>query len=205
MLLQTALNTALQLGAVLLLSVLVWLIVARRRTRFVEWIGLVAAPRRALLYGLALGVLTAATVLMVPAARELAGSANSVPGQALAHGATPAAIVSLLILALIKTALAEEILFRGLLGKRLIARFGFMVGNSVQAALFGAIHLVVLLSPAASMGLGIFTVAVTTALGFANGWLNERFGSGSILPGWAAHGSANLLTYLAVAAMLDMT
>lgn|GEM_PF-6247348 len=31
--------------------------------------------------------------------------------------------------------------FRGFLGKRLIARFGFAVGNTIQAVVFGLLHI----------------------------------------------------------------
>ena len=41
---------------------------------------------------------------------------------------------------MIQTGLSEEILFRGFLGKRLIAKFGFAVGNVVQGLLFGTLH-----------------------------------------------------------------
>jgi len=108
----------------------------------------------------------------------------------------------LAILALFKTALAEELLFRGLIGKRLIARLGFGIGNACQAALFGAVHLLVALSPLATAGLVAALVAFTAATGFINGWLNEKRGGGSILPGWAAHASANLIAYAAVATSL---
>ena len=76
---------------------------------------------------------------------------------------------------------------------------GFAWGNSLQAVLFGAIHLLLLLSPDATPGLVGLIVGVTAAQGFINGWLNEKWGRGSILPGWAAHAGANLTSYLLLA------
>ena len=99
------------------------------------------------------------------------------------------------IAALFKTAFAEELLFRGIIGKRLIAWKGFAVGNSLQALLFGLIHFSLLALASASLGLVLLVVMATSALGFVAGWLNESRGEGSILPGWSLHGSANLLAY----------
>lgn len=44
------------------------------------------------------------------------------------------------MIALFKTPLTEEILFRGFLAKRLISIAGFIKGNLLQSAIFGAIH-----------------------------------------------------------------
>jgi hypothetical protein len=44
-------------------------------------------------------------------------------------------------------------------------------------------------------------VALTGIMGWVNGWLNERLGNGSIVPGWIAHGLTNVISYLAVASI----
>ena len=56
--------------------------------------------------------------------------------------------------------------------------------------------------PAASTTIVIFMAVFTGAFGWVNGWLNEKLGGGSILPGWAAHGTANLCAYMAMALFL---
>lgn len=110
-------------------------------------------------------------------------------------GGGPWGFVALAVAALFKTAFAEELLFRGIIGKRLIAWQGFAIGNSIQALLFGLIHFSLLALANASLGVVLLVVMATSVLGFGAGWLNERHGGGSILPGWSLHGSANLLAY----------
>ncbi len=80
----------------------------------------------------------------------------------------------------------------------MIGWLGFGIGNAIQAALFGAAHLLLLLAPDVTTGFAIGMVVFTGLLGWVNGWLNEKYGGGSILPGWAAHAAANLCSYLSV-------
>jgi CAAX protease family protein len=201
MLIGAVAGTVLQLGFVAALCASAWLVFARRRTGFRRWLGLQKAPLRSVALGLALGASGAAILISVPSIREAAGGAGSVPRSALADGNGASAFVALVILAPFKTALAEELLFRGLIGKRLIAGLGFGLGNACQAALFGAAHLLVALTPLATTGLVAALVVFTAVAGFINGWLNEKRGGGSILPGWAAHASANLIAYAAATAL----
>jgi len=48
-----------------------------------------------------------------------------------------------LIIAWLKTSLAEEIFFRGFIGKRLIDRLGFLRGNGLQSVIFAAVHVAI--------------------------------------------------------------
>jgi len=90
-------------------------------------------------------------------------------------------------------ALGEEIFFRGLLGGGLVRRFGFAVGNLVQAAIFLLPHLLLL-----QLGTAIWPVFIVQfAAGWLQGWLRHR--SGSFLPGWLVHTLTN--TVSAVSAM----
>lgn len=85
----------------------------------------------------------------------------------------------------IYTALGEEIFFRGLLGGWLVRRFGFAVGNSVQALIFLLPHLLLLL-----VSLSLWPIVLVQLLaGWLLGWL--RYRSDSILPGWLAHSLLN--------------
>ncbi|MDZ7774080.1 MAG: CPBP family intramembrane glutamic endopeptidase [Balneolaceae bacterium] len=65
---------------------------------------------------------------------------GSMTGSLRAMAFGPEAVGILLVTALVKTALAEEILFRGFLAKRLIAWLGYARGNLLQAVFFGALH-----------------------------------------------------------------
>jgi membrane protease YdiL (CAAX protease family) len=53
----------------------------------------------------------------------------------------PSAFAIIVVVAFIQTGLAEELLFRGFMAKRLIALLGFQRGNALQALLFVAPHL----------------------------------------------------------------
>jgi membrane protease YdiL (CAAX protease family) len=82
----------------------------------------------------------------------------------------------------IYVALGEELFFRGLLGGWLMRHLGYWVGNSVQSLVFLAPHLLVL-----SAGLELWPLLLAPLVsGWFYGWLLYR--SGSILPGWLAHG-----------------
>jgi hypothetical protein len=53
--------------------------------------------------------------------------------------------------------------------------------------------------PEAKTGAVVTLVLFTAATGWLNGWMKYRLAKGSILPGWAAHGTANLLAYTIIA------
>lgn len=95
----------------------------------------------------------------------------------------------------IYTALGEEIFFRGFLGGWLIRRFGFTIGNTVQALIFLVPHLFLLM-----ININFYPIILPQLLvGWVLGWL--RYRSNSILPGWLAHSLANALAALVVMAM----
>ena len=87
----------------------------------------------------------------------------------------------------IYVALGEEIFFRGLLGGWLVQRFGFWIGNTVQALTFLLPHLLLL-----AVSFSFWPIILVQFMaGWLLGWLRIR--SGSILPGWLAHSLSNAL------------
>ncbi|MCL2851623.1 MAG: CPBP family intramembrane metalloprotease [Defluviitaleaceae bacterium] len=86
----------------------------------------------------------------------------------------------------------EEVGFRGFLGKRLIAKFGFAAGNAVQAAMFGLSHNVigVYLSYGLIQAAGVFMI--TGIFGWIAGYITEKKAGGSIVPAWILHAIANI-------------
>lgn len=194
-----AVSTLLQVGVVAAVCLLTWWVDGRRKAGFRAWVGLTAAPLAVVLVGAACGAAGAAAVLAVPDAREAAGAPGTVVAEIARHGLNADRVAALLIAAVLKTALSEELLFRGLIGKRAIARFGFAVGNTVQAGMFGLVHLALLSVARAPIPAVAALTAFTGAMGWFTGWLNERRGRGSILPGWAAHAAANGCAYLTLA------
>lgn len=188
-----------QIAAVLIVGFALFLFTGRKKVSFSNFLGLTRSPLRPVLLGLAIGASATLALLAIPGFATIAKGPGTVPGEALMHGLSQAAIAALVVTAIFKTAFAEELLFRGVLGKRLIARLGFRVGNAIQAALFGALHSVLALTPLATAAMVAGIVLFSGALGWINGWLNERLGGGSILPGWACHAAANLCSYLSLA------
>lgn len=183
----------------------VYLATRRRARGFWSYLGLVRPERRTLALAAGLALVLAAAMLAVfsaPALRGMLTAPNTVTGRLMAQGLTPETAFLILLYAGIQTSLSEEILFRGFLAKRLIARMGFRWGNLLQAVLFGSVHLLLFVGPAGqslSAARLVTLLATTSAIGWLLGWLNERRGNGSILPSWLAHALTNLITYSALA------
>ncbi len=129
---------------------------------------------------------------------EAATAPNTVIGKLRANGLQVTTFILLIVKALIQTAFTEEILFRGFAAKRLIKWLGFTTGNLLQALLFGAVHLLIFAGQEFSLALAIGIVLYPAIGGWIMGYLNERIGSGSILPGWLMHGLTNLIAYSAL-------
>lgn len=87
-------------------------------------------------------------------------------------------------------ALGEEILFRGLIAGLLIRRYGFAIGNVVQALIFLAPHLLLLLVSSSLWPL----LPAQLIAGWLLGLLRER--SNSIGPPALAHAATNMLAPL---------
>ena len=194
--LATMLSALLQVGIVLVIAGVVYFAMRRRGGPFLRFVGLQPTSFLALAAGAAVGLVVVAAILVTPGMSELASSEGTVAGDAIRNGSSAPLLLSLFVTAVFKTSLSEELLFRGVIGKRLIAWLGFQRGNFIQATLFGLVHLLLLLVPAASAVLVASMVLITGISGWINGWLNERVGGGSILPGWAAHAVANVSAFL---------
>lgn len=195
-----AAGTAVQLGVAILVCVIAWAVFGRRRAGLFAWVGLTEASVLLVAAAFGAGALAALGLLQVPGLRELATGPGTVIDTVAGGRADVAALVALALTALFKTALAEELVFRGLIAKRLYGRLGFWGGNTLQAGLFGAIHLPILLLPEGRGLLGGAMIGFAVLISLVAGWLNERRGGGSILPGLGLHAGANLTTYLMLAA-----
>ena len=123
------------------------------------------------------------------AAEDTGSSYHAILGQGLNATTTTAAIAY----GVISAGFGEELLFRGLIGGALARRLGAWQANTVQALVFLAPHLLILLvKPAAWFLLpGVFVLALLT------GWLRIR--SKSIGPGLILHGVGNTLVGLLAA------
>ncbi|WP_089874146.1 CPBP family intramembrane glutamic endopeptidase [Epilithonimonas hungarica] len=109
-------------------------------------------------------------------------------------------IIILLIVAIFKTSFAEEILFRGFIAKQLINKIGFNAGNLIQAIIFGFIHLLLFWALTKTT---IIFLLLSFLFSFIAGWtigyIKEKYANGSIIPGWIAHATGNILSYFIIA------
>lgn len=189
-------------AAVLLLAFLIYLAGHRTWRGFAEWLGVTVPTRRAMLWAVAGGLGIAATALgftFVEALRPFhEHPSNTFRKVADLEPGWSTAVLAAVLYGFLKTGLSEELLFRGIFARRLIAHLGFRWGNLVQACLFGGMHLGLVFLAGVSVPIGWLVCAVfgaTSAMGWLAGWLNERVADGSIAPGVMVHGLSNAVLY----------
>lgn len=206
MYLSTLTSSLVQIAVFTLIPFSVYVLTRRRVKGFWEYIGMKPASKRVVVTGALFGLITAGLMLWLfaaPGLRQLMVDPSTQTGRLnalLDEAGVLAWLFVALVQALLTTALAEEILFRGFVAKRFIAWRGFALGNLLQAVLFGVVHLAMLLSTDAPLTLArwLLVLLLPTFQGWVMGWLNERYGKGSAAPSWAAHAAANLFTFIAV-------
>lgn len=191
-LVQQMMNALIQIALFAFLPFVWWLISARRKSPFLEWLGLKplkdTGSRKIWLWILlgSLFFLVLSFLLVYPAVKNLNTATSNFSG--LGFQALPA----ILIYGLFQTALPEELLFRGFLLKRLANRLPFVMANSIQAALFGLIHglmFITILSWHQTLLIILCTGGIAAYMGF----VNEKKSDGSILASWIMHALANVV------------
>lgn len=200
LLIQTLINSVIQIILFSLIPFIWWLITARKKMNFFEWIGLKkisnAKGNKTLIWTIgAIVAFLALSVFMLMAVRGVETAASEFAG--LGFGAIPA----ILIYAIFKTALPEEIVFRGFILKRVSGKFGFAAGNLIQSILFGLMHGVMFFSAAGPVKALLITV-FTGSIGWLMGYINEKKAGGSIIPSWCIHAAANIFSGVCSAFLL---
>ena len=158
LLLSSVISAVVQLGLFVVIPFAWWAFTARRSVGFASWIGLrwpTWDGRRA-----RLGVAILAWVVIGAASTALLQSLSGDVPAARFVGRGLGGLVPVLLFAIVQTSLAEEIFFRGFLGKRVIARWGFAPGNVAQAIVFGILHVAMFASfadPVRLLAIGILT------------------------------------------------
>lgn len=202
----TLLSTFLQLLVFSLIPFVVFLISKRSVRGFWEYIGLQPSQREANLLAIATSLVFVVPALLLSVVhegfREIMTDPNSISGHFRELGFSLPVLIMIGLTAIFKTALAEEILFRGFLAKRLMAWLGYRLGNLVQALIFGGIHLALFAMISRNWFFLIFIFAFSGLGAYISAYLNEKRANGSIIPGWIAHALANLISYTVVAFFL---
>lgn len=199
----TILSTVLQLLVFTMIPFVVYLITKRTSKGFWNYIGLKPSNRKA--NGTA--VLASLIFLLPPIFllmlnedfREIMTDPKSISGHFREMGFSVPVLIMIALTAILKTALAEEILFRGFLAKRLVAWLGYSAGNFVQGLLFGLLHLALFATIQANLFFLIFIFLFSGLGAYVSVYINEKMADGSIVPGWISHAIANLGSYSIVA------
>lgn len=173
---------------------------AETKISFFEWVGLkkpIVAHTKKFTIFIILSLIVSASMSLVldPLLPDDIQLANAHFG-----GQGVKALIPALIFSFFATALPEEILFRGFLGKRLNKKLGFPIGNTIQAILFGLLHGAAMF-PSLGMVIPLLVIAYTGTLGWLMGYVNEQ-SNGSILPSWCIHGISNI--YAAIIIMFEL-
>ncbi|MFT3860733.1 lysostaphin resistance A-like protein [Micropruina sp.] len=176
-----------QVAVFALVPLAYWLNASRPEGSLLRWLGF-----RQVCHG-ADPLVLAATAL---AALGFVGSALlGRPGVVVA-GSGYFAWLAVVLVAVVQTALSEELFFRGFMlnwlgGKR----GGAVAANAIQALCCGALRFAghwVFIDRGLGAGLAVFALGVGSAL--MVGWVRQR--TASLLLPWAAHGSGNLIAGL---------
>jgi membrane protease YdiL (CAAX protease family) len=200
MIINELVTAVIQVGVMAVIPIIWWLFSARKSESFFTWIGLKKphiAEKKKFITPLFAAIIIAVSMSLFldPILPDDIQLANSRFG-----GLGFSALLPAIIFAFLSTGLAEEILFRSFLGKRLSKKFGFAAGNTIQAVVFGLLH------GAAMFGsfevyIPLTVIAFTAVLGWLMGYINEK-SDGSIIPSWTLHGFSNL--YAAIIIMFNL-
>ena len=100
---------------------------------------------------------------------------------------------------------SEELLFRGIIAKRLYSLLGKFYGNIVQAIIFWIVHLFIfrLVTGYWVSYLQLFAFITSFGIGLINGWVNFRNDGRGIFPSWLLHSSLNFITFLTLAFLIS--
>lgn len=199
-------SALLQLVGFSLIPLVVFLIRKKTFKGFLNWIGIRKSNKRANLLAFLVMLVSAIPLIALSWFNEefwqIMTDPASVTGQFRAQGFSTSALISLLIVAVLKTSLTEEIFFRGFVAKRLIAVTNFRTGNIIQALIFGIIHTLLFLSVTSNVFFLTVIFLFPAITSYFKVYLNEKMANGSIVPGWIAHGSANILAYSTIGFIL---
>ncbi len=203
LLFNTILSSIIQILIFSLVPIIFYLAREKRIQGFFRYLGFFKPSS----FGFQMGIMSAPLLVIIgfgaalwPDFREILISPGTVAGDFREYSPGIILVLSIFFTAVFKTALAEEVFFRGFLARELINRFGFANGNAIQAFIFGMVHVILfqytqvlpeiptLLTAAIFLG--------STLAGYIMGYLQMLAGGGSIIPNWIAHGLTNLTAFL---------
>ena len=200
-------STIIQIGIFTLMPFVAFQFRKDKTITFSKYIGFYKPTGKSIIYVLLTSILIFVSGIILvqtnSGIKDAVFAPNSVTGQIKQMGLSFKSILTLLIIALFKTSLSEEILFRGFIAKKLILKFGFNVGNAIQSIIFGLLHLLLFWALTKTTIINLLIIfALTTVAGWTIGMIKEKYANGSIIPGWIGHGIGNVLAYSVIAFVL---
>lgn len=192
------LSSAVQIVLFTLVPFVWWLVTARKKQNFFDWIGLKKPQGGKKTF---FGTLIVALIFLVFGAFTIYTLGNTETATSDFAGLGIKAIPVVLVYAILNTSLPEEILFRGFLLKRISNKFGFGVANVIQSLVFGIMHGVMFFS-LVGISKAILIIAFTSSIAWFMGYINEKKANGSIIPSWTIHALSNIFSGLCAAFMI---
>lgn len=193
LLISTFVTSVAQLIFLFLLAVFIWLFTGRKhRAELLKWIGIKPIHWRKE-QALAFLIILVLYIVIKGFGQFLVPSGTE--AKLVFYHAGAVAILPALISAFIQSGCFEEVLFRSLIGKNMMHRFGYRIGNNIQSLLFGLYYFTFSLS---TLGLA-FALAMgvlSAGCGYLLGYLNEQKNEGSILPSIIVNSIASFIASL---------
>ena len=167
-----------------------WLISAKKKESFFNWIGLKKIDNKnkksTLINAIVISlVFMTVSILTLYLIKDIETATSEFKGLGIS------ALLPALIYAIFNTSLPEEIFFRGFLLKRLSNKFGFRIANVIQSIIFGLLHGIMFFSLVGVVK-AIIIILFTGIVAYAMGYVNEKKANGSILPSWFIHALSNI-------------
>lgn len=192
MIIDELIGAAAQLLLMSLLPLLFWMICGRKNAHYLEYVGLrkpvTSKNSLAAVFFVIIGMLVYCFGMYIFSG--MAGDEVTLAGSQFA-GSGFKGIPAVLIYGYIRTGLSEEIFFRGFILKRIQSKFGYQTGNIIQGLLFGLMHGIPFGLAAKNIAIAIALTILPGAVGYLQGWMNEKKFGGSIVPSWLLHGTMN--------------
>lgn len=191
------LNAIMQTLVFTLIPFLFYLVKYRKVKGFLPWLGL--APGNHKIGFLKASIYVVITILLSLFLILIKSRAEVINGEAMAvsvfkeMGPTLQGFYALFIMAFFQNALAEEILFRGFIAKRLINALGYVKGSVLQTLIFMSVHVQVLFFWRLPVALTAFIIV--GIMGYFMGRITVKEGRGSLWPAIVIHFIANFLSY----------
>ncbi len=174
-----------------------WLMRGRKKCSFFKYIGMYAPQKVSSVRTFV--IFTTIYIVIYWIVHFTAISKITQPSADTFNGLGLVAVIPAFFVSFIQQAMAEEILFRGFIMKRLVSKTGLLAGNIMQAVIFGSIHVLFSISDSKNLIAYAIIFISTAAGGWLLGYLNEKLFNGSIIPNILLHGTGNFIMVLSVA------